>query len=218
MEGHFLVRQIYEDEVTYNIVGAAERVLSKSCQIKSSDSIIIITIIRRKFNEHKWAEVPANLLLEKFGEKFLDFCQDSGYDRILQVLGATPRDFLQVFPLFPFFSGYSLIQLTRPLFVHGHCRIWTPFTIIWPPVKKTKNQKSIISIIDCWKYSFWTIHSLSRNESAVFPLHGRTWRFTHFTLLLRSSRSWIDRHRHRQCTTQSFDLTLNKWTYPRLFY
>ncbi|KAI9557744.1 hypothetical protein GHT06_017573 [Daphnia sinensis] len=67
MEGHFLVRQIYEDDVTYNIVGAAERVL----------------------------QVPANLLLEKFGEKFLDFCQDSGYDRILQVLGATPRDFLQ---------------------------------------------------------------------------------------------------------------------------
>lgn len=30
------------------------------------------------------AEVPANILLEKFGEKFLDFCQDSGYDRILQ--------------------------------------------------------------------------------------------------------------------------------------
>jgi len=30
MEGHFLVRQIYDDEVTYNIVGAAERVLSKS--------------------------------------------------------------------------------------------------------------------------------------------------------------------------------------------
>ena len=30
MEGHFLVRQIYEDDVTYNIVGAAERVLSKS--------------------------------------------------------------------------------------------------------------------------------------------------------------------------------------------
>lgn len=29
MEGHFLVRQIYDDEVTYNIVGAAERVLSK---------------------------------------------------------------------------------------------------------------------------------------------------------------------------------------------
>lgn len=29
MEGHFLVRQIYDDDVTYNIVGAAEKVLSK---------------------------------------------------------------------------------------------------------------------------------------------------------------------------------------------
>lgn len=29
MEGHFLVRQIYDDDVTYNIVGAAERVLSE---------------------------------------------------------------------------------------------------------------------------------------------------------------------------------------------
>ena len=28
MEGHFLVRQIYDDDVTYNLVGAAERVLS----------------------------------------------------------------------------------------------------------------------------------------------------------------------------------------------
>lgn len=27
---------------------------------------------------------------------FFEFCQDSGYDKILQVLGATPRDFLQV--------------------------------------------------------------------------------------------------------------------------
>ena len=41
-------------------------------------------------------DVPANVLLEKFGEMFLEFCQDSGYDRILKVLGATPRDFLQV--------------------------------------------------------------------------------------------------------------------------
>jgi hypothetical protein len=29
MDGHFLVRQIYEDEITYNIVGAAEKVLSE---------------------------------------------------------------------------------------------------------------------------------------------------------------------------------------------
>lgn len=30
-----------------------------------------------------------------FGRMFFDFCQESGYDKILQVLGATPRDFLQ---------------------------------------------------------------------------------------------------------------------------
>ena len=34
VEGHFLVRQIYEDDVTYNIVGAAERVLSKFSRIE----------------------------------------------------------------------------------------------------------------------------------------------------------------------------------------
>jgi hypothetical protein len=41
-------------------------------------------------------EIPANAILELFGKTFFEFCQDSGYDKILQVLGATPRDFLQV--------------------------------------------------------------------------------------------------------------------------
>ncbi|XP_058789203.1 guanylate cyclase soluble subunit beta-1 isoform X2 [Phymastichus coffea] len=67
MEGQFLVRQIYEDEVTYNIIGAAVKRL----------------------------KIPANEILELFGKMFFEFCQDSGYDKILQVLGATPRDFLQ---------------------------------------------------------------------------------------------------------------------------
>ncbi|CAG7821178.1 unnamed protein product [Allacma fusca] len=67
MDGQFLVRQIYEDEITYNIVGAAEKVL----------------------------KIPASAILELFGGMFFDFCVESGYDRILQVLGATPRDFLQ---------------------------------------------------------------------------------------------------------------------------
>ena len=40
-------------------------------------------------------EIPANQILELFGRMFFDFCQESGYDKILQVLGATPRDFLQ---------------------------------------------------------------------------------------------------------------------------
>ena len=80
--------------------------------------------------------MPANLLLEKFGEKFLDFCQDSGYDRILQVLGATPRDFLQVYPpmtiaiQFKFVICminvhqrrfcYSLVEFGRPARPSGH--------------------------------------------------------------------------------------------------
>jgi len=43
-----------------------------------------------------FSEIPANSILELFGKTFFEFCQDSGYDKILQVLGATPRDFLQV--------------------------------------------------------------------------------------------------------------------------
>lgn len=42
------------------------------------------------------SEIPADAILELFGKTFFEFCQDSGYDKILQVLGATPRDFLQV--------------------------------------------------------------------------------------------------------------------------
>ncbi|XP_050303265.1 guanylate cyclase soluble subunit beta-1 [Anthonomus grandis grandis] len=67
MEGQFLVRQIYEDELTYNLIFAAVEVL----------------------------QIPANTILELFGKTFFEFCQESGYDKILQVLGATPRDFLQ---------------------------------------------------------------------------------------------------------------------------
>ena len=40
-------------------------------------------------------EIPANEILEMFGRMFFEFCQDSGYDTILQVLGATTKDFLQ---------------------------------------------------------------------------------------------------------------------------
>lgn len=31
MEGQFLIRQIYDDEITYNLIGAAVEILSKSC-------------------------------------------------------------------------------------------------------------------------------------------------------------------------------------------
>lgn len=67
MDGQFLVRQIYDDEVTYNLIGAAVGIL----------------------------KIPADQILELFGKMFFEFCQESGYDKILQVLGATPRDFLQ---------------------------------------------------------------------------------------------------------------------------
>lgn len=42
-----------------------------------------------------FTEIPANEILEMFGRMFFEFCQDSGYDTILQVLGATTKDFLQ---------------------------------------------------------------------------------------------------------------------------
>jgi hypothetical protein len=48
------------------------------------------------FFKNIFSEIPADDILELFGKTFFEFCQDSGYDKILQVLGATPRDFLQV--------------------------------------------------------------------------------------------------------------------------
>lgn len=50
-------------------------------------------------------DIPADAILELFGQTFFEYCQDSGYDKILQVLGATPRDFLQVI--------YYLIEASR---------------------------------------------------------------------------------------------------------
>lgn len=89
MEGQFLVRQIYEDELTYNLISAAVEVLSEF-----SANIYIKADI--ELNWDVFIEIPANTILELFGKMFFEFCQDSGYDKILQVLGATPRDFLQV--------------------------------------------------------------------------------------------------------------------------
>lgn len=52
--------------------------------------------MNKLFFKSQFSEIPANQILELFGRMFFEFCQDSGYDKILQVLGATPRDFLQV--------------------------------------------------------------------------------------------------------------------------
>lgn len=60
MEGHFLVRQIYDDEVTYNIVGAAERVLSKFL-LQSRKYCMLIKIydflVRRGAGQHPIGEI-----------------------------------------------------------------------------------------------------------------------------------------------------------------
>ncbi|XP_074650811.1 guanylate cyclase soluble subunit beta-1-like [Tubulanus polymorphus] len=67
MDGNFIVRLVYDDALSYDLVSAASKVLN----------------------------IPANDILELFGVKFFDFCQESGYDKVLKVLGATTRDFLQ---------------------------------------------------------------------------------------------------------------------------
>lgn len=43
MEGQFLVRQIYDDEITYNIIGAAVEILSK-CNIVTIISLRVLHI------------------------------------------------------------------------------------------------------------------------------------------------------------------------------
>lgn len=114
MDGQFLIRQIYEDEITYNLITAAVEILSEfyfayhfrpfvisfwrqfrhgEYTVTQSRDKIISFIFCFFFGR---VEIPADDILELFGKTFFDFCQDSGYDKILQVLGATPRDFLQV--------------------------------------------------------------------------------------------------------------------------
>lgn len=42
------------------------------------------------------SEVDAGEILQMFGKMFFEFCQESGYDTILRVLGSNVREFLQV--------------------------------------------------------------------------------------------------------------------------
>ena len=48
-----------------------------------------------KQQEVSFLDLPVSFLLEAFGKMFFSFCQDAGYDKILKVLGGTPRAFLQ---------------------------------------------------------------------------------------------------------------------------
>ena len=41
-------------------------------------------------------DVPVATILELYGNFFFEFCQESGYDKILAALGSTTKDFLQV--------------------------------------------------------------------------------------------------------------------------
>uniref|UniRef100_A0A2K6A0U9 Guanylate cyclase soluble subunit beta-1 n=1 Tax=Mandrillus leucophaeus TaxID=9568 RepID=A0A2K6A0U9_MANLE len=75
-EGQFLVRIIYDDSKTYDLVAAASKVLN----------------------------LNAGEILQMFGKMFFVFCQESGYDTILRVLGSNVREFLQVSNL----RSYSL--------------------------------------------------------------------------------------------------------------
>uniref|UniRef100_UPI00358EE678 guanylate cyclase soluble subunit beta-1 n=1 Tax=Myxine glutinosa TaxID=7769 RepID=UPI00358EE678 len=67
IESHFLVRTIYDDAQTYDLVTAASKIL----------------------------KIDASEILQKFGKMFFEFCQEAGYDTILQVLGSNVQEFLQ---------------------------------------------------------------------------------------------------------------------------
>ncbi|GAA6089635.1 guanylate cyclase soluble subunit beta-1, partial [Tachysurus ichikawai] len=41
------------------------------------------------------SEIDAGDILQMFGKMFFEFCQESGYDTILRVLGSNVREFLQ---------------------------------------------------------------------------------------------------------------------------
>lgn len=96
MEGQFLVRQIYEDEITYNLISAAVNRLSTYDCSKIRRAKLLSSLEKFILDIYFTLDIPADEILELFGRMFFEFCQDSGYDKILQVLGATPRDFLQV--------------------------------------------------------------------------------------------------------------------------
>lgn len=69
-------------------------------------------------------DIPADDILELFGKTFFEFCQDSGYDKILQVLGATPRDFLQVSKNNEVYNKFYQFSLPFPILVFVTSELW----------------------------------------------------------------------------------------------
>uniref|UniRef100_H2ZCI8 Guanylate cyclase soluble subunit beta-1 n=1 Tax=Ciona savignyi TaxID=51511 RepID=H2ZCI8_CIOSA len=67
MQGQFIQRIVYDDVCTFDLVKAAVKVL----------------------------KTDSDKILELFGSFFFQFCEESGYDVILRVLGSSVREFLE---------------------------------------------------------------------------------------------------------------------------
>lgn len=57
-------------------------------------------------------EIDAGGILQMFGKMFFEFCQESGYDTILRVLGSNVREFLQV-RAYCFYHPKSVAAMSR---------------------------------------------------------------------------------------------------------
>lgn len=57
-----------------------------------TDSFLPVVLSSLTYN----TDLNAGEILQMFGKMFFVFCQESGYDTILRVLGSNVREFLQV--------------------------------------------------------------------------------------------------------------------------
>lgn len=88
-DGTFISRVFYDDEVTYRLIDAAERIL----------------------RSEKYGH-----LSQLFGEKFYELVQDSGYEGILKLLGGSLKDFLDNLDSFHTNLGTTYSRLKPPSF------------------------------------------------------------------------------------------------------
>jgi hypothetical protein len=105
--------------------------------------------------------------LELFGKTFFEFCQDSGYDKILQVLGATPRDFLQVRIMNKDYSNSNISYNEKhkspagrsQFFVLIHYKwVSKPFSFLTRPSKAFKTvllELHCIGVANYWDWRKW---------------------------------------------------------------
>lgn len=93
-DGAFISRLFYDDEVTYRLIDAAERIL----------------------RSEKYGHVS-----QLFGEKFYELVQDSGYEGILQLLGGTLQDFLNNLDSFHSHLATTYGRMKPPSFRCSHC-------------------------------------------------------------------------------------------------